>query len=128
MIVVDTSALVAVLAREPKADRIAEVLRSSALVLISAGTLAESLIVARRRGVGREMATLVDGMAMEVVPVTAEGAERAADAHDKWGKGVHPAGLTYGDCFAYALAMERACPLLFVGNDFAKTDVAVAMA
>ena len=53
-------------------------------------------------------------------------ARRVAQANARWGKGVHPAGLNFGDCFAYALARKHECPLLFVGNDFSKTDVARA--
>jgi ribonuclease VapC len=49
-----------------------------------------------------------------------------AEAYVRWGRGVHPAGLNYGDCFAYALARQRACPLLFVGDDFTKTDIRLA--
>ena len=55
--------------------------------------------------------------------VTAVDARLVADAYECWGKGEHPASLNFGDCFAYALAKARDCPLLFVGNDFAQTDV-----
>ena len=58
-----------------------------------------------------------------VEKATIVSAEIVATAHRNWGKGAHPAGLNFGDCFAYSLAAERKCPLLFVGNDFAKTDV-----
>jgi ribonuclease VapC len=58
--------------------------------------------------------------------VTEQSAFNAAEAYARWGRGVHPAGLNYGDCFAYALAQQRACSLLFVGDDFAKTDIASA--
>jgi ribonuclease VapC len=60
---------------------------------------------------------------MEIAPVTAASAKRVADAYSTWGKGVHPASLNFGDCFAYALAKDRNCRLLFVGEDFARTDV-----
>ena len=63
----------------------------------------------------------------EIAPVTDDFARSVADAYDRWGKGVNPAGLNFADCFAYALAMERSCPLLFVGDDFAKTDVVPAI-
>jgi ribonuclease VapC len=55
--------------------------------------------------------------------MTAASARRIAEAYARWGKGVHPAGLNFGDCFACELAKEHSCPLLFVGDDFAKTDV-----
>lgn len=127
MIVIDTSAIIALLAREPQADRIQTVMRTEAEVLISVATLAEALIVSRRRGLGRLVEILVNDHPIEIVPLAPDMAWRCADAYDRWGKGVHSAGLTYGDCFAYALARERDCPLLFVGNDFAQTDVKQAI-
>jgi len=60
---------------------------------------------------------------MDPIAVTAASARRVGDAYQKWGKGIHPAGLNFGDCFAYVLAQEYACGLLYVGNDFSKTDV-----
>ncbi len=90
---------------------------------ISAGTVAEALIVAGRRGVGEEIAAMISGLGIEIVPVTEAAARRVADAYGKWGKGVHPAGLNFGDCFAYSLAAERDCALLYVGDDFSRTDV-----
>ncbi len=123
MIAVDTSALMAVILREPGFDALMGVLETHADLAISAGTLAEALIVAGRRGVGDEMASLIDGLGITVAPVTASTARRIAEAYGRWGKGVHPAGLNLGDCFAYALARERSCALLFVGEDFARTDL-----
>jgi ribonuclease VapC len=72
--------------------------------------------------------TLIDGLGLDIVPVTSDFAHRVADACARWGKGIHPARLNLGDCFAYALAAERACPLLFIGHDFTRTDVANALA
>jgi len=60
--------------------------------------------------------------------VTEAFAQRVARTYQRWGKGVHPAALNFGDCFAYALAEERACPLLYVGGDFARTDIVAAIA
>ena len=113
----------AIVLDEPAAERCSLVLRDSDRAIISAATLTEALIVANRRGVGEEMARLIDRFDFEVSSLTEAGARRAARAHDRWGKGAHPAGLNFGDCFAYALAEERNCPLLFVGDDFARTDV-----
>jgi ribonuclease VapC len=127
MIVVDTSALMAIVLDERDADRCDAVLVGAAAVSISAGTLAEALIVSGRRDVAVEMARLVDALGMTVELVTAARARGMAEAYGRWGKGVHPAGLNLGDCFAYALAIERACPLLFIGNDFARTDVIGAL-
>lgn len=96
-------------------------------IAISAGTLAEALIVAERRNVRAEIERLVTGLGLEIVTVTPAAAWKVADAYARWGKGVHPAALNYGDCFAYALAAERGSPLLFVGDDFARTDIAPAL-
>ena len=91
--------------------------------MASAGTLAEALIVASRRHVSDQMAGLIDELDLEIIPVTLASARRIGKAYEKWGKGMHPAGLNFGDCFAYVLAKERSCPLLFIGNDFSQTDV-----
>jgi ribonuclease VapC len=126
MIAVDTSALMAVLLQEPAADLCIQALTAETDILISAGTLAEALIVAGRRNIGEEMAALVAGLGIQIVNVTPAAARRIADAYAKWGKGIHAAGLNFGDCFAYEISKENACGLLFTGNDFAKTDVTVA--
>ena len=124
MIVVDTSALMAIVLDEPEADACIAALANEDEILISAGTVAEALIVAARRNVGDELAALIDGLGFEVVPVTSAAARRVARAYRDWGKGVHAAALNFGDCFAYEAAKERSCRLLYVGEDFAKTDVA----
>jgi ribonuclease VapC len=123
MIVVDTSALLAIVLGEPEADACIAVLEAENEVLISAGTLAEALIVAARRNVADEITALIDGLGFSVVPVTHTFAHRISQAYAEWGKGQHPAGLNFGDCFSYALAKEHSCRLLFVGNDFSKTDL-----
>lgn len=127
MIAVDTSALMAILLGEEEGTACAEVLASAEDLVISAGTVAEALIVAQRRNIGEEMRRLIDGLGFEVTSVTAAQAAMIAEAYDRWGKGQHSAGLNYGDCFAYALAKERNCPLLFVGQDFARTDISIAV-
>jgi ribonuclease VapC len=124
MIVVDTSALIAIVMEEAEADACSSALEAESEVLISAGTVAESLIVARRKDAREKMNRLLDELGFEIVTVTPASARRVAQAYDQWGKGVHRAGLNFGDCFAYALAKERSCPLLFVGKDFSKTDIA----
>jgi ribonuclease VapC len=96
-------------------------------LLVSAATLAEVLIMSRRRGVADRMAGLLSDLGLEVVSVTSVTAQAAAAAYDHWGKGVHAASLNFADCFAYALAIERDCPLLFIGDDFARTDVRPAL-
>jgi ribonuclease VapC len=127
MIVVDTSALIAVVFDEAKAGACSKALEADSEVLISAGTLAECLVVASRRHESQEVERLIVDLGMEIVNVTPASARRVAQAYERWGKGMHPAGLNFGDCFAYALAKEHSCPLLFIGNDFSKTDVASAL-
>ncbi len=123
MICVDSSALVAIILREPLADRCAVALAAEADVLISAATLTEALIVATGRGLEDEMSRLIESAKLTVIEVTKVSAIRAADAHRLWGKGRHRAGLNYGDCFSYELASRHGCPLLYIGNDFSKTDI-----
>lgn len=128
MIVVDTSALMAIVLDEAGAESCVAALAGHSDILISAGTVAEALIVADRRNTGREMRSLIDGLGFQVVPLTGAASARIAAAYAKWGKGVHRAGLNLGDCFAYELAMARGCGLLYVGDDFSRTDVAAAPA
>ncbi len=124
MMAVDTSALMAILLNEPAADACVAALESDGDLLISAGTMAEALIVAARRNVGEEMGRLIEGLGFEVVGVTPASARRIAHVYESWGKGVHPAALNFGDCFAYEVARQHDCPLLYVGEDFARTDIA----
>ncbi len=128
MIAVDTSALMSFLLGEPDADAVMKAIVEAEALCMSAGTLAEAMIVADRRAIGEELKQLVDGLGIEVVSVTPARAMAVRAAYGSWGKGTHPAGLNFGDCFAYALARERDCPLLFVGHDFSKTDVKVVEA
>ena len=123
MIAVDTSALMAILLGESEASACADALATNDRIVISAATVAEALIVARRRNVGAEMARLIDGLGLETAGITLAAARRVADCYAQWGKGVNPAGLNFGDCFAYEVARSHDCPLLFVGEDFARTDV-----
>ena len=123
MIAVDTSAMMAIILDEPVADDCIDALEAEDDVLISAGTVAEALIVAAQRSVGEEMTRLIDGLGMQIVSVTPASARRIAEAYAHWGKGVHPAALNFGDCFAYEVAKEHGCRLLHVGGDFSKTDI-----
>lgn len=127
MIAVDTSALMAILLDEEAADACSDTLERADRLLMSSTTLAEALIVADRRDVGKEMRQLVDGLDVEIVTVTATTARRVADAYGRWGKGIHRAALNLGDCFAYDVAQEHNCPLLFVGTDFTRTDLVAAL-
>lgn len=126
MIVVDTSALIAVAANEPEAAACEAALITNDL-LLSAATLAETLIVARRKKVEDSVQVLLDSLGPEVVEVSEGLAVMAAEAYGRWGKGFHPARLNYGDCFSYALAELYQCPLLYVGDDFTRTDIRSAL-
>lgn len=123
MIVVDTSAMMAIILNEPESMACSAALKAEDDVLISAGTMAELGIVAARRGVRSELADLIESLVFEVVTVTAASARRMNQAYDRWGRGMHPASLNFGDCFAYELAKTRGCRLLYIGNDFSKTDI-----
>lgn len=118
----------AILRDEPAASACSAALETNDRLLMSSATVAEALIVADRRGLGAQMRTLIDGLGLEIVDVTTAVARDVADAYERWGKGVHPAALNFGDCFAYALALDRRCPLLYVGDDFVKTDIIGALA
>ncbi|MFY9629455.1 MAG: type II toxin-antitoxin system VapC family toxin [Methylocystis sp.] len=123
MIAVDTSALMAIVLNEPQAEACIAALEADDDIMISAGTVAEALIVAARRNVLAEMESVIDGLGFEVVTITPAAARRIAQAYEKWGKGVNPAALNFGDCFAYEVAREHNCKLLFIGDDFSKTDI-----
>lgn len=127
MIAVDTSALMAIVLDEPEAGACAAALAAEERLLISSATVAEALIVARQRGVGEEVERLIDGLGFEIVTVTPASSRRVAEAYRMWGKGRHPAALNFGDCFAYDVAKEHGCPLLYIGNDFRRTDIASAL-
>jgi len=127
VIVDDTSALMAILLDESLAPACTKALVAADRLLISAGTVAETLIVAERCNVSAEAEQLISDIGFEVVAVNVANARRVARAYARWGKGVHAAALNFGDCFAYELARTNACPLLYVGDDFARTDVVSAL-
>jgi len=127
VIAVDTSALMAIVLDEQMAGPCKAALEAEDEVLMSAGTLAELLIVSARRGVGAEMAAFLDRFDFNIVSVTPAAARQIGLIYQRWGRGVHPAGLNFGDCFAYQVAKEHACRLLYVGDDFAKTDIGGAL-
>lgn len=128
--IVDSSAVIAVLFKEPEALAFATAIGGSASVAIAAPTLVETAIVAESRSGGAmrdRLDALLAELDLEVVTFTAEHASLALDAWRRYGKGRHPAGLNLGDCFAYALAKARDEPLLFKGEEFARTDVKAAL-
>lgn len=129
--ILDTSALMAILAKEADAPRFIEAISGSADgIALSAATLVEATMVAEGRGgpaLGLQLDSLLRRIGAEIVPVGAREAETAREGWRRYGKGRHKAGLNLGDCFAYALAKERDETLLFKGEDFAQTDVKRAL-
>ncbi len=124
--VVETSALLALLLDEPEAESFRIAIEEDETRLISAATLLETAIVIEARkgeAGGRELDLLVHRAGLVVVPVDADQAAEARRAARRFGKGRHAAGLNYGDLFAYALSKVADEPLLFKGDDFSKTDV-----
>jgi ribonuclease VapC len=123
VIAIDTSALMAIVLDDLQAGACIAALEAEAEILVSAGTVAEALIVSGRRNVGGEMASLIDGLGFDIVTITPAAARRIAEAYGRWGRGVHPGGLNLGDCFAYEVAKEHGCRLLYIGEDFSRTDI-----
>jgi ribonuclease VapC len=124
--VIDTSALVAILYNESDAAVFEAAIERDPIRLISAATSLEiGIVIETRFGEvgGRELDLLIHKAQIEVAPFDQEQAEIARDAYRTYGKGRHPAGLNYGDCFSYALSSVRGEPLLYKGDDFGKTDI-----
>ena len=124
--VIDSSAIIAMLMNEANAAAIARAIEAGSPRLLSAASLLEaSIVIESRKGEagGLDLDLLLYRAAIEVVAVDKDQAELARSAWRRFGKGRHPAALNYGDCFAYALAKNRNLPLLYQGDDFSQTDV-----
>jgi ribonuclease VapC len=124
--VIDTSAILAILRMENDAAYFARALSAADVRLMSAANIVETgIIVGARFGpdAERDLDLFVARANIEIAPVTADQAMLARRAFREFGKGQHPAGLNFGDCFAYALAKASGEPLLFKGNDFSQTDI-----
>ncbi|MFN3350877.1 type II toxin-antitoxin system VapC family toxin [Pseudorhodoplanes sp.] len=124
--VIDTSALIALLRLEPEADAFAQAIAADPRRLVSAVTKLEARMVALARfgpAAAADLDALIALIAPAVVPFDDHQADIARDAFAKYGKGRHAAALNFGDCAAYALAVSEAEPLLFKGTDFGATDV-----
>ena len=125
--VLDTSAIVALLFNEPEADDIEVAIDDDPTRLMSTASCLEAAIVVEARlgaAGGREFDLLLHKVGIELVAVTAEHEEVARNAWRRFGRGRHEANLNFGDCFSYALAAVSGEPLLFKGDDFARTDIA----
>jgi ribonuclease VapC len=130
MIAIDSSALIAILRREPEADRFLRIIAvADGCVLSVVSFLETSMVLAGRTGdatVWTELDALIVRAGIEVVGPDLGAAEAARDAFLRYGKGRHPAALNLGDCASYALARTWDVPLLFKGADFARTDLTAA--
>ena len=127
--IVDSSAVLAILFNEPDARRHAGAIMAASPCRMSVANVLEASIVVERRGgaaAAHELDTLLERAEVELVPVTIEHLEAARRAWRRFGKGNHPAALNFGDCFAYALASTTREPLLFKGEDFSRTDIDAA--
>jgi ribonuclease VapC len=130
-LIVDASAILAVLLFEPERDRFVQILRGERSLSVSIINFVEAAIKVDKDP-NSERPSLLDDMirafGIEIAPVGAELGQIARQAHKQFGRGSgHPARLNFGDCFAYALAKHRNEPLLFKGNDFGKTDIEAAV-
>ena len=124
--VIDASAVIAILLAEDDAERYTRAIEAAARPRISAASYLEAAVVIDNRGdvlAQREFDRFIRRAGIEVVAVNLEQAELARQAYRDFGKGRHPAGLNFGDCFSYALAKFTDEPLLFKGADFSRTDV-----
>ena len=128
--IIDTSAILAILGDEAERRRFTEALEGAEECLMSTASFVEaSLVLEATRGYEglRDLDLLLAKAGVEFVPVDLEQAHVARKAFRNFGKGRHPAKLNFGDCFSYALAIVTNSPLLFKGNDFSKTDVIQAV-
>jgi ribonuclease VapC len=126
LMVIDTSAIIAILFDEEGADALEHAIETDPIRLISAASVLETSIVAETRfgePGGRELDLLLHKAGIETVSVTSDQVEIARRAYREYGKGRHPASLNFGDCFSYALSKMSGEPLLFKGEDFARTNV-----
>ena len=126
--VIDSSALIAILRKEPEREAFKRTIYGAGVRLLSAVTKLEASMVAagtRGRAGLSDLDDLLADLQIEIVPFDDDQAEIARDAFVRYGKGRHRAGLNFGDCAAYALAIAEAEPLLFKGTDFGATDVEV---
>lgn len=124
--IVDSSAVVAILVREADADNLADKLIGAPRLRMSAATYLELSIVMENKGgprVGYELDDFIASTKIEIIPFTLEQADAARVAWRRFGKGNHPARMNFGDCFSYALAKTTGEPLLFKGDDFSQTDI-----
>jgi ribonuclease VapC len=127
--VLDSSAIVAVLLKEPERDRLLEAIERAELIVVGAPTMLETTMVLTAR-LGQDARPLLSAflrrLNAEVIAFNEEHLDAATTAFLRFGRGRHPAGLNFGDCMSYAVASVANLPLLFIGDDFSRTDIARA--
>jgi ribonuclease VapC len=129
-VIVDSSAVLAIVLQEPDRERFVDAIVEADACRMSVSNWFEASMVVDRRGTTEAANRLDDFMQrarIQVIPVSVSQGEIARRAWRTYGRGIHPARLNYGDCFAYALAKETREPLLFKGNEFARTDIEPAL-
>ena len=128
--IIDTSAILAVLFAEEDATIYAQTIANADTKLMSAANYLEAAVVVDQQmgaAAGRQLDAFIDRAEIKIESVTREQAELARQAYSDFGKGHHPAALNFGDCFAYALAKHTRLPILFKGDDFSHTDLSSAL-
>jgi ribonuclease VapC len=126
-VILDSSAIVSVLTEEIGYEDVVRRASAASMLAVGAPTLVQTAMVLSPR-LGKDSRRLLNGllrkMDVEIIPFTEEHYEVAVDAFERFGKGRHPAALNFGDCLTYAVARLSGLPLLYTGNDFARTDLA----
>lgn len=128
--IVDSSAIVAILKNEPDAGFYSDILAGTVRKLMAAPTYLEtSIVMLGRKGAAAnaELVWFIQRSGIAIVPFSPDAARAAVEAFIRYGKGRHPAGLNFGDCISYAMARTEIMPLLFKGNDFRLTDIEAAV-
>lgn len=130
MLLIETSALIAIVFQEPGYADLLRAISQEEHVIVSAANLAEALVVLERRSgteTAHDLEVLINHFGMNVVPFDVQQAREAHRAFQLYGKGRHPAALNFGDCLSYAAAKVTGSSLLYVGDDFARTDINEAL-
>jgi ribonuclease VapC len=128
LIAFDSSALLAIVQRDPGWEECFRAIALERSFVMSAVTLVESHIVATRHEVLEELRNYLGELKVQFIAADAATATRVVDIYARWGKGNHPARLNFVDCFSYDIAKQFGCPLLYIGNDFSQTDIPSALA
>jgi ribonuclease VapC len=128
-VILDSSALMAVILREPEADIFSDAMLASHVSMSAANWVEAAMIVDNNKDpvLRVRLEELIDVLRVKILPVSVDIAQAARRAHQRYGRGQHPARLNYGDCFAYATSAVLGEPLLFKGREFSQTDIEPAL-